>query len=142
MNRFLPALAIVTMTQVCLAEQTKLDEDLTELQGRWEMLQVQNEVERRVVKTIEDKTETVEVYDNGILTQKHVVDISIERSGSVKICQWKNGRIVGGPNEGKNLPDGRFIYRLEDKTWIAVHGMIQGDRGPIILEIFIKGSKM
>ena len=116
--------------------QFSLGDELAELQGTWEMVQTQNGVEQRVTKTIKDRTETVEVFVNGVLTQKHEVEIAIETFGPVKVFLWKNGQIIGGPNKGKKFPDGKSIFRLEDKTWIAVHGMLQDDNNSVAIEVF------
>lgn len=42
-------------------------DEIDDLQGTWEMVQVHNGVEQRVIKTIKDRTETVEVLMNGVL---------------------------------------------------------------------------
>lgn len=127
---FLLVLMLFGLTQVARSD------DLADLQGTWEMVQKQNGVEHRVIKTIQDGTETVQVFLNGALTQKHVVEISVETFGPVKVFQWKNGQITEGPNKGKQLPDGRCIYRLEDKTWIAVHGLLKDDKKAVMIEVF------
>jgi hypothetical protein len=134
-----PLIAIIAAL-AALAERPVHGDDLADLQGRWELVQAQNGVELRVIKTIEDNIETVEVFSNGTLTQKHVVELTLETVGPVKVFKWKNGRIVAGPHAGKNLPDGQFIYRLEPKRWIAVHGMLQDDRTGFILEIYQRPS--
>ncbi len=113
-----------------------LGDEIADLQGTWEMVQTYNGVEQRVVKTIEDRTETVEVFLDGVLTQKHVVDISIEVFGPVRVFHWRNGQITEGPNKGRKLPDGRSILRLEDQTWVAVHGMLRDDKTSVTVEVF------
>ena len=116
--------------------QSARADDLADLQGTWVMEQMQNGVVQRVTKTIKDKTETVEVFVNGVLTQKHVVDFTLDVTGPVKIFRWENGQIVGGPNKGQKLPDGKFLFRLEDKTWIGVHGLFRDDKGPLTVEVY------
>ena len=126
----------VVAVLVILSAQLSLGDEFGDLQGTWEMVQTQNGIEQRVTKTIKDRTETVEVFVRGVLTQKHVVEFSIETFGPAKIFLWKNGQIIDGPNKGKQLPDGRFIFRIEDKTWVAVHGMLQNDRTAVTIEVF------
>ena len=138
MNVFRTTLLTLIVALYGLMGRPVYGDDLADLQGKWELVLMQNGVEHRVIKTIEDQSETVEVFSNGQLTQKHVVDFTIEIAGSVKIFKWKNGRIIAGPYQGKNLPDGRFIFRLKDKKWIAVHGMLEGDRTDLMIERYVR----
>ena len=48
----------------------------------------------------------------------------IKTDGDVKVFRWKNGKVTAGPQQGQALADGAFIYRLEQKQWTAVFGML------------------
>lgn len=111
-------------------------DDLALFQGTWEMTGTNAGTSIRVVKTIEGKKETVEVYSNGILTQKHHVEFELKAYGPAKVFSWKNGQITAGSKAGQPLPDGRFIYRIGKKAIISVHGMLEGDRTSILREVF------
>ena len=50
--------------------------------------------------------------------------------------RWKNGKVTAGPQQGQALADGAFIYRLEQKQWTAVFGMLRTDTGPIYSQVF------
>ncbi len=110
--------------------------ELASLQGKWQMTTTRNGVEQRVVKTVDGPTETVEVFVNDKLVQKHHVDFEVKVFGPAKVFVWKNGRIAAGPNAGKRLPNGRFIYRIEVRTWTAVHGMLDGDKTGVLREVY------
>lgn len=111
-----------------------LADDLTDLQGKWEMKTKSNGVELRVVKTIEGTKETLEVYEVDKLVQKHIVEFELTEFGPAKVFSWKLGQIVAGPRTGQKLPDGRCIYRLEKDMWIGVHGMLSGDLTGVLVE--------
>ena len=113
-----------------------LADDIALFQGTWEMKGVNAGVPIRVVKTIDGNNETVEVYSNGILTQKHHVKFELRAFGPAKVFLWKNGQITAGPRAGQGLPDGRFIYKIDKNTLIGVHGMLEGDKTSVLREVY------
>ena len=118
----------------CVA--TAAADDLARFQGVWEMTGTSRGKPFRVVKTIVGATETVEVYFDSELTQKHHVDFELHSHGPARVFVWKNGRITAGPRAGQALPDGRCIYRMHGDTLTCVHGMLDGDRKPFLREVY------
>ncbi len=136
MNRSAFLLTAIFIINFVVEHETAVADDMLDLQGKWQMTSIRNGVEQRVVKTVAGATETVEVYIDDKLVQKHHVDFELKVFGPAKVFTWKNGRIGAGPNAGKKLPDGRFIYRLEDRIWTAVHGMLDGNKTGIVREVY------
>ena len=126
----------LALTLLVAASGVASANDLALFQGTWEMTGTNAGNPIRVVKTIEGSKETVEVYSNGILTQKHHVDFELKAFGPAKVFLWTNGRITAGPRAGQRLPDGRFIYRIDDETLIGVHGMLEGDKTSVLREVY------
>ena len=115
--------------------------DLASFQGTWEMTGTNAGVPIRVVKIIEENKETVEVYSNGNLTQKHHVEFELRAFGPAKVFVWTKGQITVGPRAGQRLPSGRFIYRIDDKTLVGVHGMLEGDKTSVLREVYKRVGK-
>jgi len=110
--------------------------DLETLQGSWESTIQQNGKTLRIVKTIEGKSETLDVYLGKQLLRRHVVDFEIDDQGKVKTFAYRNGLITIGPTAGQKLPDGKYIYQLTKDRWTGVFGALNGDVGPVYLQIF------
>lgn len=132
----LPVIAILFGVTSTAWESRVAADDLADLQRKWGMTITANGIERRVIKTIEGTSETLEVYEDTKLIQKHIVDFELKSYGPAKVFTWKNGRIVAGPRAGQKSPDGRFIYRLEKLKWIGVHGMLDGDQTEVLREVY------
>ena len=128
-------------TLLFLSSGTCIADELALFQGKWEMKGKNAGNEIRVVKTIEGNKETVEVYSNGVLTQKHHVEFELKSFGPAKVFEWSNGRITHGPKTGKRLPDGRFIYKIDAKTLVGVHGMLDGDKTAVVREVYKRIGK-
>ena len=79
-------------------------DDVALFQRTWEMTGTNAEGPIRVVKTIEGNNETVEVYSNKILTQKHHVEFELKAFGPAKVFVWKNGQITQGRERDNACP--------------------------------------
>lgn len=132
---FVFAICLLLTYETCNADE------LARFQGKWEMKGKNAGNEIRVVKTIEGNRETVEVFSNGVLTQKHYVEFELKSFGPVNVFLWSNGRITQGPKTGKRLPDGRFIYKIDAKTLVGVHGMLDGDKTAVVREVYKRIGK-
>ena len=110
--------------------------DLDDLQGKWETTFEQNGRSYRAVKTIKNRTETVEVFDGEMLMKRHSVEFDLNDDGEVKTLTYKNGQITFGAGSPAKLPDGKYIYRLEKDIWIGVFGALSKDTGPVYLQTF------
>jgi hypothetical protein len=77
-------------------------------------------------------------FDGANLLHEHVVEFELKTDGDVKVFRWKNGKVTAGPQQGQPLADGAFIYRLEQKQWTAVFGMLRTDTGPIYSQVFTR----
>ncbi len=136
MRRYINELVALFVLFAFISVPSAFGGDLDSLQGTWQMVTNSNGVEQRVVKTVIGAKETVEVFVNDKLVQRHHVDFELKEFGPARVFIWKNGRIAVGPNAGKRLPDGRFIYRIEVRTWTAVHGMLDGDKTGVLREVY------
>lgn len=140
MNTLRPLGLSLFATLSLVAGSTVLADDLELFQGKWEMRGTSGDKPVRVLKTIEGKKETVELYVDGKLQQRHHVDIELKSFGPAKVFQWKNGRITAGPRAGQKLGDGRFLYKIDGKKLIGIHGMLDGDKQDVLRETYIRIS--
>jgi hypothetical protein len=100
-------------------------EDLKLLQGKWEMLHVNDkagEPTLRSVKEIEGNRETLRRYDikSGKLLREHTVEFSLSRSGDVRIFTFY--AVGGDPKQGQS-----FIYKVDGDSFYDAPGLLQGD---------------
>ena len=110
--------------------------DLARLQGNWEMFLKTEDAQVRVEKQIKDQRETVRTFQDGKLVHEHSVDFVLEHTGNVRIFRWKNGQVTAGPRTGQGMVDGAFVYRLQEGEWTGVHGLLEGEARPLIVEIY------
>ncbi len=133
-------LTTCALLALCLVSRTAAADDLQTLQGTWETKVTSNGNEYRVEKVIDGQKETVRTFDGTMLLHEHVVEFEIKTDGDVKVFRWKNGKVTAGPQQGQALADGAFIYRLEQKQWTAVFGMLRTDTGPIYSQVFTRNA--
>jgi hypothetical protein len=131
-------LATLALLALCLVSRTAAADDVQSLQGTWETKVTSNGIEYRVEKSIDGQKETVRTFDGANLLHEHVVEFELKTDGDVKVFRWKNGKVTAGPQQGQPLADGAFIYRLEQKQWTAVFGMLRTDTGPIYSQVFTR----
>jgi hypothetical protein len=123
---------------LCLVSRPAAADELQTLQGTWETKVTSNGREYRIVKTIDGQKETVRTFDGTTLLHEHAVEFELKTDGDVRVFRWKNGKVTAGPQQGQPLADGAFIYRLEQKQWTAVFGMLRADTGPIYSQVFTR----
>ena len=90
----------------------------------------------RAVKTIEDHTETVEVFDGEKVMKRHSVRFELDENNGVKTFTYRNGRVTFGAGAPAKLPDGKLIYRLDKDNWVGIFGAFSTDSGPVYLQTF------
>ena len=110
--------------------------DLDKLQGTWETSFRQEGKTYRAVKTIQDQTETVEVFDGERLMKRHSVNFELDERDGIKTFTYRNGQITLGAGSPANLPDGKYIYRVDGDNWIGIHGAFSTDSGPVFIQVF------
>ncbi|HUE70770.1 MAG TPA: hypothetical protein VMP01_07750 [Pirellulaceae bacterium] len=116
----------------------ELDPDIKELQGRWESSSTDGVRVVRMEKHVTGNRETVRIFVDDQLVRQHSVDISVERSGEVKVFRWKNGRIEAGAGVGERMANGACISRVRNDCWNCAFGMLDGDEQPVSVQIFRK----
>ena len=106
-------------------EDDVLAKDLKLLQGKWEMLHVDDGAggfKLRSVKEIEGSKETLRRYDvkTGKLLREHTVEFKLSKSGDVRVFTFY---FAGGdPKQGQS-----FIYKVDGESFYDVPGLLQGD---------------
>ena len=136
-TRVQPMIASILIAVALGAGGNKLlDPDVVALQGVWEMQFQKDGHQIKVVKEIKEHRETVRAYLDGQLEQEHAVDFELERGAGVRVFRWKNGLISAGPRKGQKLPDGGFVYRLQQDEWIGVFGLLDDNQGKVFPEVY------
>ena len=109
-------------------------QDLSALQGRWELLPENpggSETPRqRVVKEISGNSETVTTYGpGGQVLQAQTAQFRLSRSGPVGVYTVQNPKVTAGPSEGDATASPRrlaYVYRVRGSEFDEVWGLLPG----------------
>ena len=86
----------------------------------------------RSVKEERDGRSMVTTYDDvGNIVEAHTAEFKLEKRGPVNVFSFFNLTVIAGPNKGLTQPaTSSFIYRVDDKQFAEVWGMLEGDTAP------------
>lgn len=120
-------LLTVALAMNASSADEKIHPIVVQMQGTWELNLTQNGDAIRIIKQIEDQTETVSAYRNGQLVQKHKVLFRVHDEGPVTVFRWTDGKHIAGPHVGQPIADGASVIRIVEKQLICVEGLLKGD---------------
>ena len=112
------------------ADEANATKDLTKVQGTW-VAEGRDprtgKVLGRVVKYIKGNKEMVVTEGpGGQVVEAHRVDFEVGRLGAVRLFTYYNGEVTDGPQKGQKMPPYTYIYRVDDKAFTKVMGMLVG----------------
>lgn len=86
----------------------------------------------RAVKEKRDGRSVVTTYDDvGNIIEAHTSEFKLEKRGPVRVFSFFNLTVIAGPNKGLTQPaTSSFLYRVDDKQFVEVWGLLDGDAGP------------
>lgn len=120
------------------AAGTRNDDELSKLQGRWERQLSAEEMNSgldRVVKEVKGNKETVTYYgeDEKVL-RRHTVEFTLSRSGDLHVFTFTNMEVTDGPAKGTKMKEPySYVYRVDDKHFFEVYGLLPGqEREPVV----------
>ena len=112
------------------ADEANARQDLAKVQGTWAAEGRDPRTGKflgRIVKYIKGNKEmVVQEGPDGQLVNAHRVDFQVSRLGAVRLFTYYNGEITDGPQKGQKMPPYTYIYRVDDKTFTEVMGMLVG----------------
>jgi hypothetical protein len=115
----------LSVASVKAEDDEALAQDLKLLQGKWEMLHVNDAAGKPTlhsVKEIEGNRETLRRYDvkTGKLLREHTVEFKLSKSGDVHVFTFY--AVGGDPSQGAS-----FVYKVDADNFYDVPGLLQGD---------------
>ena len=100
------------------------------VQGTWEfqVRDAQGQLLRRLVRSIAGRRETVTHFDpNGMVLHSHTADITVARTGDVRVFMFRNLQVTAGPRAGAVQEQvGRYAYRVEADDFYEIQGLLIG----------------
>jgi hypothetical protein len=112
------------------ADEANAKQDLAKVQGTWVAEGRDPRTGKRlgrIVKFIKGKKEmVVQEGPDGQVVNAHRVDFEVCRLGAVRLFTYYNGEITEGPQKGQKMPPYTYIYRVDDKAFTEVMGMLVG----------------
>lgn len=121
--------ASVTIAMSVAANGDDPIEPTKAVQGKWVRHQNTANGPVKIVKEHKGQRTILTAYDDKEnVIYSHESEFKIERSGKVRIFSFFNRTITAGPNAGqKNQEPISFVYRVAEKRFIEVHGVLEGD---------------
>ena len=111
-------------------EAASSEDDLAQVQGRWEREEPDGSDAsyKRATKEVSGTKETVTYFDgDGKIVRQHKVDFKLSKAGDVNIFTYTNWEATEGPQKGTKLPgSASYIYRVSEKQFREVWGFLPG----------------
>ncbi len=107
--------------------------DMKKVTGRYErFFQNAAGLRFRTVKEERDGRSLVTTYDDvGNIIEAHTSEFKLEKRGPVRVFSFFNVTVIAGPNKGLTQPaTSSYIYRVDEKQFAEVWGLLEGDTGP------------
>ena len=110
------------------------------IQGRYERIFTHSGAKLRSVLELAEDKSTVTTYDEaGTVVDAHTSTFKTEKRGPVRVFTFNNSVVTAGPNKGYSDSATRsYIYRLDDKTFTEVWGLLEGDESPPRMAVWRK----
>jgi hypothetical protein len=112
------------------ADEANAKKDLAKVQGTWVAEGRDPRTGKflgRIVKYIKGNKEmVVQEGPDGQVVNAHRVDFEVSRLGAVRLFTYYNAEITDGPQKGQKMPPYTYIYRVDDKAFTEVMGMLVG----------------
>jgi hypothetical protein len=86
----------------------------------------------RVVQDISGDQSIVTTYDDvGNIVEAHQATFKVEKRGPVRVFSFFNLLVTAGPDKGHTqLETNSYIYRVDDRSYTEVWGLLDGDPNP------------
>lgn len=132
-QRHVTILALLTLplafAALAVADGDEQIEPIKAVQGKWVRHLTTPNGPVTIVKEHKGRNTILTAYDD----QKNVIyshesEFKIEQLGKVRVFTFYNRKITAGPNAGQKIkePDS-FIFRVDNKRFIEVNGLLDGD---------------